>query len=92
MRAVRLQAGKSYLERAVQQLYRLELQCDDPPVQNPAVTLNVGATEFRSKREAAKKANSLIKNIATNELENYGLCGFLYLISSNQIGGVCGRL
>ena len=70
VRAVRLRAGKSYLERAVQQLYPLELECDDPPVEKPAVTLNVGATKFRPKREAAKKANSLIKNIARNELEH----------------------
>ena len=28
VRAVKLRAGKSYLERAVQQLYPLELSCD----------------------------------------------------------------
>ena len=70
VRAVRLRAGKSYLERAVQQLYPLELECDDPPVKKPPVTMNAEAREFRPKRKAAKEAEKLFKNIAEFELES----------------------
>ncbi|XP_028405771.1 uncharacterized protein LOC114528347 [Dendronephthya gigantea] len=70
VRAVRLQAGKSYLDRAVQQLYPLELECDDPPVVKPAVVLNAEAREFRPKRKAAQEAEKLIKNVAEFELES----------------------
>ena len=39
------------LERPVQQLYLLELECDDPPVKKPAVTMNAEARQFRPKRK-----------------------------------------
>jgi hypothetical protein len=52
------------------QLYPLELECDDPPVKKPAVTMNAEAREFRPKRKAAKEAEKLFKNIAEFELES----------------------
>ena len=43
VRAVKLRAGKNYLERAVQQLYLLELSCDRPQELPRAPILNPGA-------------------------------------------------
>ena len=43
VRAVRLRAGKSFLERAVQHLYPLELSCD----REQPMVLNAQAKEFR---------------------------------------------
>jgi hypothetical protein len=48
----------------------LELECDDPAVKKPAVTMNAEAREFRPKRKAAKEAEKLFKNIAEFELES----------------------
>ena len=47
VRAVKLRAGKGYLERAVQQLYPLELSCDKPteaenPPLNPEAPIDQG--------------------------------------------------
>lgn len=69
VRAVQLRAGKSYLERAVQHLYPLELECDKPPEEQPKVTLDATAKEFRPKRKAAKEAETRIQDIAEIELE-----------------------
>ena len=55
VRAVKLRAGKSYLERAVQQLYPLELSCDkSSEAENPP--LNPEALAFRPRRDAAVAA------------------------------------
>ena len=54
VRAVRLRAGKSYLERPIQFLYLMELHCEaKKPNQGE---LNPEAREFRPKRSAAVAA------------------------------------
>ena len=63
VRAARLRNGKSYLERAVQQLYPMELTCDDPPVEETQSKLNVDAREFQPKRRAAKVAEEQINSL-----------------------------
>ena len=84
VRAVQLGAGKSYLERAVQQLCLLELECDDPLAEKPSVTSNATVKEFGPKRKAVKEAEKRTQNIA--EIDYYS-CS--HLISQNQIGGEC---
>jgi hypothetical protein len=58
VRAVKLRAGKSFMERPVQHLYPLELSCDIGTRQTTKTTteLNAEATEFRPKRDAAVAA------------------------------------
>ena len=73
VRAAKLRAGKSYLERAIQQLAPMELTCDNAPVgpEEKQATLNVEAREFRPKRRAAAAAEERIKSIAEeDELEH----------------------
>ena len=57
VKAVRLRAGKSYLERAIQHLYPMELSCDQQLEEQAggraAVKLNPDAREFRLTRRAA---------------------------------------
>ena len=55
VRAVKLRAGKSFVERPVQHLYPLELSCDKQANQK-TMELNVEATEFRLRRDAAVAA------------------------------------
>ena len=73
IRAVRVKISKSYLERAVQHLYPLELSCDvdRDGVRRTNGNLNTGnnklnpvATEFRPKRNAAAIAQLKIIDIA----------------------------
>ena len=55
VRAVKLRARKSYLERAVQQLYPLEISCDiTPSTEEP--TMNVNAEEFWPRRNTSEIA------------------------------------
>jgi hypothetical protein len=58
VRAVKLRAGKSFMERPVQHLYPLELSCDIGNRQTTKTTteLNAEATEVRPKRDAAVAA------------------------------------
>ena len=63
VRAVRLRAGKSFLERLIQHLFPLELSCDLKPKKQ----LDVQAKEFVSKRMAAKAARENIRLIASEE-------------------------
>ena len=68
VRAVRLRAGKSFLERTIQHLYPMELSCDHTK-QN--CVLNAKAPEFtqnRPRRRAAMVAGENIRLI-TNEEE-----------------------
>ena len=68
VRAVRLRAGKSYLERAVQQLYPMELSCDAPLLMAERQSrLSVAAREFQPRRQAAKDAAERIKIISNQE-------------------------
>ena len=64
-RAVKLRAGKSYLERAIQHLYPLGLQCQERPRKNPE--LNVQASEFKPKRQSAANASAIIRELAEDE-------------------------
>ena len=64
VRAAKLRAGKNYLERAVQQLYPLELSCDKPGRAARPAGLSPEATPFRSKRDAAVAADLRIRDIA----------------------------
>ena len=68
VRAVKLRAGKSYLERAVQQLCPMELSCDrEDEQQKQQVPLNPRARAFNP-RQAAVSAAERIKAIAKDEL------------------------
>ena len=66
VRAVKLRAGNSYLERPVQHLYPLELLCDREGIKTEDV-LNVNATEFAPRRAAAKVARNCLAEIAEEE-------------------------
>ena len=63
MRAAKLRKGKGHLERAVQQLYPLELQWDKVQDAPESVTLNAEATPFRPKRAAPVAANQRIREV-----------------------------
>ena len=65
--AVRLRAGKSYLERAVQHLFPLELSCDQEQRVREDPSLNPRAREFRPVRRAAAAAAENIRRIAEEE-------------------------
>ena len=66
VRAVKLRAGKSYLERAVQQLYPLEVSCDkSTEAENPP--LNPEAPAFRPRRDAAVAARLRVQEIAERD-------------------------
>ena len=64
VRGVQVDTGKGQLERPVQHLYPMELNCDRPrpPVLNPE------ANVFRPRREAAAVAAENIRAIALQEL------------------------
>ena len=64
VRVAKLRTGKATLERAIQQLYPLELKCDRAAVES-SVQLNPGAPAFRPRRDAAVAANLRIQDIAT---------------------------
>ena len=65
-RAATLRCGKSTLQRAVQQLYPLELSCD---AKKKETELSVDAKEFRPKRNAAVVAKIQITEQLSRELE-----------------------
>ena len=55
VRVAKIRSSKSHLERAVQQLYPLELSCDvEQPI--PPVVMNPQAPVFRPRRDAAVAA------------------------------------
>ena len=66
VRGAKLRAGNTTLERAVQHLYPLELQCNSsrekPTPDTGTKQLNVEAREFRPKRDAAVAARMRIAN------------------------------
>ena len=70
IRAARLRAGKSYLERAIQHLYPLELSCDnwERPKQAP---MNPAAREFRPRRTAAVDAETINEIVLEDEGEEF---------------------
>ena len=68
VRAVKLRAGKSYLEQAVQHLYPLEISCDiTPSTEEP--TMNVNAEKFRLRRNASEIARIKITDLANGGME-----------------------
>jgi len=70
VRAVKLRAGKRHLERAIQQLYPLELSCDRAGESTATAlnsTLNPEATHFRPRRDAAVAAGLRIQDIADEQ-------------------------
>ncbi|XP_044179548.1 uncharacterized protein LOC122961024 [Acropora millepora] len=70
VRAVKLRAGKGHLERAIQQLYPLELSCDkreDPQV--PGAALNPQAGVFRPRCDAAVAAALRVHDVIQREEE-----------------------
>ena len=66
VRAVKLRAGKTYLERAVTHLYPLELSCDRTENGEPT-PLNPDAPSFRPKRDAVVAAQHRIQEVAEME-------------------------
>ena len=66
IRAVQLRSGKSSIQRPIQHLYPLELNCDIK--REKEKELNVEASPFRLKRTVAAIAEIGIQN--TRELEN----------------------
>ena len=66
IRAVKLRAGKSYLERPIQHLYPLELSCDRTTDKTKA-PLNAEAPTFRPTRDTAVAARAQIRSIASDE-------------------------
>ena len=67
VRAVKLQAGKNYLERALQQLYPPELSCDRPQEPPRAPVLKTGVPVYKPRRGAAVATGLRIKEIAEHE-------------------------
>ena len=72
VRAVRLKCGRDWLERAIQQLYPLELNCDGVATteqDEQPHQLNAQAKTFVPKRKAAVDAVQKIKQTLEDELE-----------------------
>jgi len=71
VRGIRLRAGRSYLERAIQHLYPMELSCDQVQEEQKEggrmSHLNPSAREFRPTRRAAVAAADKICRIAQVE-------------------------
>ena len=66
VRGAKLRSGKTQLERPVQQLYPMELSCDNP---SPAtsVALNPSASVFRPRRDAAAAARVRIQDLVEDD-------------------------
>lgn len=75
VRAIRLRAGKSYLERAIQHLYPMELSCDqqreEQEERGEASQMNPRAREFPPQRRAAIAATDNIRRLARLEGAEY---------------------
>ena len=72
VRAAKLRAGNSYLERALQQLYPLELACDRDTGRSRS-QLNPDAEAFTPKqtRRAAQEARDRIAAVAADAEEDF---------------------
>ena len=76
----RLRTGKSYLERAIQQVYPLKLSCyTTEPAQEP--TMNADAEEFRAGRNTSKIVRVRINDLANDNRE--GPFNQQYLITND---------
>ena len=67
IRAVKLRVGNKVYERAIQQLYPMELSCNLEGRDQHEKELNADAEEFRPKRNAAAIANVRIEDQAEDE-------------------------
>ena len=70
IRSVRIRTRKGIIERPVQLLYPMDLQCDSKTINSKTQdnkTLNVGAEEFWAERSAATVAEQGIIDITDNE-------------------------
>ena len=67
VRVARLRRGKNTLERAVQQLYPLELSCDIINAKGNKRELNPTVEEFRPRRDAAAAAGARVQDIIEEE-------------------------
>lgn len=67
IRAVKLRTSKGVIERPVQHLYPLELQCEPTVPAGADQQLNPDAPNFRPRRAAAAAAAARIQEIAENE-------------------------
>ena len=77
VRVAKVRSKKSHLERAVQQLYPLELSCDvEPPAK---AVMNPEAPTFRPKRAAAVVARQRIREVTENDREEHNLNIYLLL-------------
>ena len=66
--AVKLHAGKTFLERPIQHLYPMELTWDRVPERATVPTpLNAKVPAFHSRRDAAVAANWHIHDVIENE-------------------------
>ena len=65
--AVKLRTSKGVIERPVQHLYPLELQCEPTVPAGADQQLNPDAPNFRPRRAAAAAAAARIQEIAENE-------------------------
>ena len=68
VRAAKLRTGTTHIERAVQHLYPMELECDIQK-EEPATELNPQAREFRPRRKTATEAAEKIKAVVAAEDE-----------------------
>ena len=68
-RAMQLRSGKSYLERAIQHLYPMELSCDVSKEKKDLANTYCPPDERRPFRKAAELAKLLIKEQAEQEDE-----------------------
>ena len=72
IRAVKLQAGKSYLERPIQHLYPLELSCNRT-TDKPKAPLNAEVPTFRPTRDTASlqgcefKVSQVMRSLVDDE-------------------------
>lgn len=67
VRGAKLRAGKSYMERAIQQLYPLELLCDRQ-MPAPQAGMNPEAAPYRPRRDAAVAARLRLQEITQEEV------------------------
>ena len=67
VRGAKLRARKSYMERAILQLYPLELSCDRQ-MPAPQAGMNPGAAPYRPRRDAAVAARLRLQEITQEEV------------------------
>ena len=79
VRAVKVRAGKTFLEWAVNHLYPLELSCDKAQSKPDSKQLNPDAPSFRPARDAAIAARQCIQDVAELERSHGHLVNYMWL-------------